>query len=247
MTSLGLAIEEKRRLEERLGAFFAGLAPAVEVVIEAQKRLDLQAATRFSVFRYFMRTDEHFRLRETILSGIVADLLRPDGSHGQGAEFLRLFLKEVDRRGKKKDIRQVKDYGSLDSYAVWTEYSTPQKRSIDIVLKNENGDQWIGIENKPWAGEQADQLQDYLDFLRKQDEDACILYMSGRGVDSNTIELGSGGYLMIPYGYNTDGPSVAHWIDECYMHCQSDRVRWFLKELREYIQWMFHAETSAEE
>ena len=48
------------------------------------------AATRFSVFWYFKRN-------ENIISGIFADLLRGDGSHGQGTTFFDLFLEEIDR------------------------------------------------------------------------------------------------------------------------------------------------------
>ena len=240
--------KELEEHKEQLGTFFAGLAPVVEVAIEAQKRLDCLVATRFSVFQYF-REDENQ------ISGILADLLRPDGSHGQGATFLRLFLKEIDHGrdiegDQMKGIRKIEDYGELEPCSVWTEYSASQNRRIDIVLKIGSGNQWIGIENKPWAGEQHDQLQHYLDFLqkRKQDDRACILYLSGSGDSSETIQEASADhYLTIPYGYTVNGPSVAHWIAECHEHCQADKVRWFLKDLQEYIQRMFYSESSAEE
>ena len=228
--------EEKDEAEHRAGlrAFFAGLAPAVTVAVQAQKVLDRVAATNFSVFHYFKEN-------ENLVSGIFADLLRPDGSHGQGTAFLRLFLQEIDRGIPK--CRRHGDYGSLERCAVYTEYRTFAGRRIDIVLKLEN--KWIGVENKPWAGEQCHQLQHYLEDLRRKDAKACVLYLSGRGDDAKTIQDKSH-YLTIPYGRTKDGPSVAHWVAECHRSCDAEKVRWFLKDLHEYIVRMFYAEEPEE-
>ena len=213
-----------RQHEADLRAFFAGLAPAISVAVEAQRRLDRVAATKFSVFHYFKEN-------ENLVSGIFADLLRPDGSHGQGVAFLRLFLEEIDRGGKAS-IRGSADYVSLERCAVYTEYPTFAGRRIDIVLKLDG--KWIGIENKPWAGEQEDQLQHYLKFLQWQDAEACVLYLSGRGGHAGTIK-DVDHYLTIPYGRTQEGPSVAHWVAECHRRCDAENVRWFLKDLLKYI------------
>ena len=224
--------EPATQLEAGLRTFFAGLAPAIAVAVEAQRRLDRVAATRFSVFRYFKEN-------ENLVSGIFADLLRPDGSHGQGAAFLRLFLEEIDRGGKTS-IRSCGDYGGLERCAIYTEYPTDRGRRVDIVLKLDG--KWIGIENKPWAGEQEDQLQHYLEFLqRERDERACVLYLSGDGGPAETIK-DEDHYLTIPYGRTKDGPSVAHWVAECHRCCDAENVRWFLKDLLKYISRMFYAE-----
>ncbi len=229
--------EEKDEAEHRAGlrAFFAGLAPAVAVAVQAQKVLDRVAATNFSVFRYFKEN-------ENLVSGIFADLLRPEGSHGQGTTFLRLFLQEIDR-GHRPAFRRHGDYGSLERCAVYREYRTSGGGRIDIVLKLE--DKWIGVENKPWARERCDQLQDYLEDLREKDDKACVLYLSGRGDDAKTIQDESH-YLTIPYGRTKNGPSVAHWVAECHRSCDAEKVRWFLKDLHEYIVRMFDAEEPEE-
>lgn len=230
---------EKDEAEHRAGlrAFFAGLAPAVTVAVQAQKVLDRVAATNFSVFRYFKEN-------ENLVSDIFADLLRPDGSHGQGTAFLRLFLQEIDR-GHRRKFRRHGDYGSLERCAVYTEYPTSENRRIDIVLKLE--DKWIGVENKPWAGEQPHQLQHCLEFLRRKDAQACVLYLSGDGDDAKTIQdKDKDHYLTIPYGRTKNGPSVAHWVAECHRRCDAEKVRWFLKDLHEYIVRMFYAEEPEE-
>ena len=220
--------EPARQLEAGLRTFFAGLAPAISVAVEAQRRLDRVAATRFSVFHYFKEN-------ENLVSGIFADLLRPDGSHGQGTAFLRLFLEEIDR-GEASGIRRISCYGPLEQCSVYTEYPTDRGRRIDIVLKLR--DMWIGVENKPWAFEQRDQLQDYLVFLQRwRDDQACVLYLSGDGTDAQTIK-DKDHYLTIPYGAK-DGPSVAHWVAECSRHCEAENVRSFLKDLLKYIERRF--------
>ena len=224
-----------------LRSFFSGLAPAIAMANEAQRRLDRVAATSFSVFHYF-KENEHR------MSAIFADLLRPDGSHGQGTTFLQLFLEEIDRGGKDS-IRKRGCYGSLEQCSVYTEYATSKRRLIDIVLKL--GDMWIGIENKPWAGEQPEQVQHYLCFLQNQrDKGACVLYLSGSGEDSKTIKDDKRKhYLTIPYNSYTsgNGPSVAHWIAECWSRCEADQVRWFLKDLQEYVKRNFGAELAESE
>ena len=231
---------------ERLKGFFDGLAPAVAVAVQAQKVLDRVAATNFSVFHYFKEN-------ENLVYGIFADLLRPDGSHGQGTAFLRLFLQEIDRGGKGH-IRSHNEY-HLERCVVHTEYPIPPRPleshcpskggKIDIVLKL--GDAWIGVENKPWAVEQCNQIQRYLDFLQEEDAKACVLYLSGDGDDAKTIQdKGKNHYLTIPYGRTKNGPSVAHWVAECHRRCEADKVRWFLKDLHEYIVRMFYAEEPEE-
>lgn len=228
---------ETAQHETDLGTFFAGLAPAVSVASEAQRVLDRVAATQFSVFHFFKEN-------ENLVSGIFADLLRPDGSHGQGTAFLRLFLREIDRGGKCS-IRKAGDYGALERCSVYTEYGTSARRRIDIVLKLR--DKWIGIENKPWAGDQRHQLQDYLDFLREKDKEACVLYLSGDGWDAASIrDEDREHYLTIPYGLTKRGPSIAHWVAECHRHCRAENVRWFLNDLLMYIARMFYAEKPEE-
>ena len=222
---------DEAELKAGLRVFFAGLAPAIAVAVEAQKVLDRVAATNFSVFHYFKEN-------ENLVSGIFADLLRPDGSHGQGTAFLRLFLDEIDRGGKA-GIRKRQVYGSLERCSVYTEYPTSAARRIDIVLKL--GDMWIGIENKPWAVEQPEQVQHYLEFLQQKDAQTCVLYLSGLGDDAKTIQ-DDDHYLTIPYGYAKDGPSLAHWVAACHRRCDADKVRWFLKDLLEYIARMFYSE-----
>ena len=204
-----------------------GIGPVVDMATTAQARVDLVAATRFSVFEYFKEN-------ENILSSIFADLMCPAGTHGQGTTFLEHFLRLVDRTSGTKNIRPRQAYGDLRGFEVYKEYAIDHGRRIDIVLR-ESG-RWIGIENKPWASEQDDQLGDYLAYLQRLDCRSCVLYLNGKGEEANTIPPERAeSYLMVPYKDRGSGRSVSSWIEDCLKSCRADNVRWFLRDLRDYI------------
>ena len=226
-----------------LGSFLTGLGAVIDGVEETQVRMDRVAATRFSVFWYFRRN-------ETIISGIFADLLRADGRHGQGTTFLGLFLEEMDRdRGDDARYRSAAEYKVADGCVVETEHVIGGKRRIDIVVRlGERGEQWLVIENKPWAGEQTDQLAAYAGYVHERDPDACVVYLSGDGSESATIsEEKRAYYRAAPYRQTGDGPSVEGWLRRCVERCEADRVRWFLTDMLRYIQEVFRIEEAEDE
>ena len=228
MDGLATGVDEYKRAHQRgLQAFLTGIGPVVDMASVAQTRLDLIAATRFSVFDYFKKNENN-------LSAIFADLMHPDGTHGQGATFLDHFLEQVEQGKGGKSIRSRQAYGDLRRFEISTEHHTDHGRKIDIVLRE--GKHWIAIENKPWADEQDDQLRDYLVYVQGRDKRSCVLYLNGRGEESATIPPEkTGSYLMIPYKAGGSGPSVYSWIDKCLKSCRADSVRWFLRDLRDYI------------
>jgi len=241
---------------EALGPFLQGIGAVVESVRTAQVRVDRVAATRFSVFGYF-------RQNENILSAIFADLLRPDGNHGQGDSFLRLFLQEIDRfRNDGHAYRRADEYcEAFSACAVETEHmitthDDPERRfrRIDIVLQI--GEAWIGVENKPWADEQDEQLKDYAEYLHGRDgralgrdRRACVLYLSGDGSPPRTLpKCKRPYYRLVAYREMGAGPSIEHWIEQCLVQCEAENVRWFLKDLLAYVCRMFrHGELEKED
>ena len=229
------------REEESLGPFLMGIGAIVEGMRAAQVRVDRIAATGFSVFSYF-REDEN------ILSAIFADLLRPNGSHGQGGRFLRLFLEQIEPNQAAGDrYRRTEEYGeAVKACAVETEHMIvghvdPERRlrRIDIVLRL--GDAWIGVENKPWTDEEDEQMKDYAAYLDGRDERACLLYFSGDGSPPRTLpDEKRPYYRLVAYraGSRTE-PSIERWIEGCVAECDAENVRWFLKDLLAYVRRMF--------
>ena len=106
-----------------------------------------------------------------------------------------------------------------------------------MVRLGERGEQWLVIENKPWAGEQLDQLASYAAYVHDRDPNACVVYLSGDGSESETItEDKRAYYRAVPYREADGGPSVEGWIRRCVERCEADRVRWFLMDMLRYIE-----------
>lgn len=229
------------RTREDMRVFFGALGPIRGVAQKAQNVLDRHAATSFSVFHYFHAS-------EPDLSRIFAGLLDPSGADGQGDLFLALFLEELQRSSASSEdgaaldlLEQVESIGS-EQCSVSTEYVIPNQRRIDIVVRLP-GNRWIGIENKPWAREQEDQVKDYLRALldESSSENALVVFLSGSGVEPTTgPEEHRNHCLTMSYrDYSDDAPSLEHWLQRCYEKCEAERVRWFLKDVLEYVRRTF--------
>ena len=222
-----------------LQSFFTGIGPAVRIARHAQAEIDRRAATRFSLFDFFHE-------RETDLSRVFGGFLDPGGTHGQGDTFLRLFLDEI-REVLVAEARERFPAGNLRDSRVYLEHHTDTGRSIDIVVRV-RGDTWIGIENKPWAREQPEQVSDYLKDLRRRagevtDSGAWLVYLSGDGKPPKTGPDDAKEQMWcptLPYRGTAPGsPSLENWVKKCRTECEAERVRWFLTDLIEYIRKCF--------
>ena len=138
---------------------------------------------------------------------------------------------------------------NIEGCRVHLEYTTDEGRRIDIVLELP-GNRWIGIENKPWAGEQERQVADYLQYLRDraasgETGDAWLVYLSSDGSDPRTLPDGSDERkYCVTMGYRTTfatTPSAEEWIRQCLQECEAERVRWFLWDVLEYLRRSFHS------
>src|SRR5260370_33985566 len=75
--------------EPDLDHFFGGLETRFEGSAEYSRHAARFISSNFSVFRYITG--------EPLLSDILADLIDPAGTHGQGDSFLFLFLELVEK------------------------------------------------------------------------------------------------------------------------------------------------------
>lgn len=213
--------------------FFDNLTPQLEKARMRERELDIKLARRFNALDY-LRKDE------LGLSRIIADLLDPMGKHGQGELFLKLLLERLPCFTAPSD---------LDQAQVEVEEPITDDRRIDICVRM-GDDCCLAIENKPYAGDQEHQIEDYLGWLSNYGR-SLLIYLSPQGEppSSNSIALECLGDLkasqffkIMPYckaqglaredgfdGYRT-GHSLAEWLTDCRKHCDVDRLRWFLHE-----------------
>ena len=208
-----------------------------------ERELNRQLARQFNAFDY-LRPDEQG------LSKMIRDLLDPEGPHGQGQIFLRLLLDRVEfARG-----------ADLRSSRVIVELPIEGQRRIDVAVRIDGDRHCLAIENKPFAGDQEDQIKDYLDWLRKNYGDRFLLiYLSPRGeapsdysVKPADLEDDAGNatrtFRIMPYHRAEDGAGddefgpfrtgfgLADWLRECREHCDVERLRWFLREAETFCE-----------
>ncbi len=206
-------------------AVLAPLRAAMAHRRAAAREADRQSAPAFNVFPY-IRPDENG------LSDIFADLCDPVGSHGQGVVFLDLFLRAagIDLPAATLAYARVRREAG-------TSYLDALRR-IDFTL--EFGRFAVGVENKPWAGDQPDQVPDYLLHLSRQygEGNYALIYLSGDGgepaslPDADRIERARARQLVtLPFV-----PGLTGWVADCLNACAADRVRAFLHDLHRFIQ-----------
>jgi hypothetical protein len=217
----------RESLRCRVTGFFAQVGPSLAKRRQDQRAKDRVEASVFTVFEW-IKPDENR------LSDIFADLLDAEGIHGQG----ELFLAELLR------VAGVPLVEGLDQAQAWREDETwlidnPLRR-IDISVDLPRFG--IGIENKPWASDQADQVADYVKHMRlRHGERFLFLYWSGQGSvpsslgreERETLERRS---QLRVWSYNGE---LREWLEACRRVCQAPKVCWFLSDLLAYLAHTF--------
>lgn len=209
-----------------LTRYYSDLQFRLSLYNKAKKEMDTYISSDFNVFDYIQPN-------ENKLSDIFADLLNPDGKHGQKDTFLKEFIKMLGIVDFEYEFIKCK-ITREDS----TVYIKNSKRRIDITLNFENRYE-IGIENKPWDFEQENQLQDYNEHLsRKYNDNYCIAFLSGYGATPDSIDdelrkklISEGKFRMLTYRNE-----LICWLHECYKECKSEKIRIFLNDLKSYIE-----------
>lgn len=165
-----------------------------------------------------------FRPDENRISALIADLLDPSGTHGQGSLFVNSLLEVIG----------LPTAGLNDHVKIRREMPTAARRRIDLVI--ETPDVIVGIENKPWAGQQPKQLRDYLDALngwagRKQ---FALIFLSDQEAKTAKDDV-----FAITFADDGEAPSLQAILEEAIEKVRSDRVRTHVREFIAYIETQF--------
>ena len=221
-------------MEQRIYRLLNEVAFKMGTLREARSRFSAQLAPEFRIFDY-LRTDEMG------LSRCIASLLDPKGRHGQGRVFLDALLKRVG---------SVSDWATnTDNCVVIMEKQANGQRRIDIYLDFQK-DGIIGIENKPWAGDQGQQLADYAAYLEKEAglKKWLLIYLSNRDPSKESIGTSereeyekSGHYVRLTYA------DLIKWLEECACKSKATNVRVFIEELAKIIRTSINGELDMSE
>lgn len=172
---------------------------------------------------------DFLRRDELGLSRILANLLDPKGSHGQGPVFLELFLQQF--------WPEMIPHAS--NARVKCEATTSRGRKMDIKVDLTPRSAMV-IESKIWwAGDQAHQIKDYLEELKSNCDLYRVLYLTpvkGTRPSKHSIDESLCNEAIVSGRLTLPGPTdLRTWVKECISACQSFRVRSFLDELLLFI------------
>jgi hypothetical protein len=230
-----------------IGRFFDELQFKLDIVKRHKQQTDRYLATDFNVFLYIW--DD-----ENILSDIIADLLRPNGKHGQGNKYLLAYL-EILSKSSSQNIIKISEFQSIATHKPKqikitreksTDYIQNNQRRMDIVIDFGEG-YGLMIENKPWTVDQVGQLTDYYTDMKRRFSKAVILvYLSGNGKHPSEESLSSNLKLQIIQNgeyVETNFPQhMPEWLEQCLLYTEADKMRWFLRDFKSYIETKFKLE-----
>ncbi|GHU93966.1 hypothetical protein FACS189479_06100 [Spirochaetia bacterium] len=147
--------------------------------------------------------------KEVIMCRVFADLMDPQGKHGQGSRYLRLYWKTIT---PKLLSRPALDF---EHTRVTTECVTDKNRRIDIALEDDKNKLFVPIEVKIRAGDQPKQLADYFNFARTKNGSTHVpvLYLTVDGhepQDFSKADLGKNDYVKLSFKNH-----ILDWLEAC--------------------------------
>lgn len=214
---------------EGMERFFNDFEPVYNRAEKRRRELERASAPHFNVFNW-IRPDENR------LSDILADLLDPGGSHGQGDIFLRLLLEMLKMPLDSEKTEMTTVYREALTYNI-----KQCLRRIDVLLEIES-DIFIALENKLYSGDQPHQLKDYMEHLEKCCERtgkiSVLIFLAPNkriptSIKKEKMEKYKEDRRLFCWSYTKD---IRSWLIKCRGFCCSERVRIFLGDFMAYIR-----------
>lgn len=178
------------------------LLKAVNTIVQQAKVAKEESRLRGEQFNIFKVCGvDHYELQH---SAIIAELLNPQGSHGQGCLYLKLFL---DTYGSSINVVTLDEKSIKVKREKWT---TDYDGRMDIYIEYQDKPIVI-IENKLYARDQNIQLQRYdKDAKQRKADKYDIIYLTLDGKDS-TAESGN----LVKYIRMSYKKDIIRWLDLC--------------------------------
>lgn len=188
---------------------------------QAKQRYARQIAPDFRLFSFF-------RINENTLSRCLAFLLDPEQNHAQGELFLSHFYRLIDKN---------RSVVAKNKTQVYTEYTITDGRRIDILITDEN--ELIGIENKPWASDQKNQLYDYALWLSAQAQRKhagwSLIYLCNNEITDFTLHRDTPEEIKNQIKTITFY-QLESWLSECAIYIKAAPVRCYVDALIQFIR-----------
>ena len=131
-------------------------------------------------------------------SAMIAELLNPEGRHGQGVRFLELFLSTMD----------FKHECSLTEARVYKEQTFAGFGRVDVVIHLR--DHLILLENKIDAPDGNKQLKRYDDIGKASGKKWQLWYLTKKGTDAHANSHHGVSYRRLSYQ-----EQILDWLEQC--------------------------------
>ena len=184
-----------RRVENFKEAF-KGLRPTVQDMLDQDRDRNRQEARSFNLFRVL-----HLEAREELVhTPFLADLLDPQGAHGQGFLFLHAFIDALSaaHSGFPAPVEELAAHAWFVETNRYIGGGGP-----DIVLTCPGLSYLLVLENKVYADEETGQLARYAAWMESQREiypSQALLFLTPTGDPSET----AGGAAYYPVSYRRE-------------------------------------------
>ncbi|VVT00558.1 PDDEXK-like family protein [Erythrobacter sp. EC-HK427] len=167
-----------------------------------------------------------FRPNEASLSRIIADIFDPRGTHGQDILFLNALLRRLD----------LPRVNVIEPITVRREMMTRDGRQIDLVIETPR--LIVGIENKPWAAQQPDQLVDYLSALKgwSRGRSPVLIFLSNKEPETAKSEV------RVVRLHSDDETALTQILADCRQEIRAARTQTHIAELVAYLKFEFGGE-----
>lgn len=194
------------------------LLSQVSLVQKKYNEIAEQTGENFNIFRILKMETREVRTH----SAFLAELFNPNGSHGQGDFFLKLFIEEVreyETMGRKRSLEYDPKFGLVGFQTsvstVRVEFRIGQKTEneggqLDILVLS--GNNKLIIENKIYASDQDNQLLRYHNFDPKAPLYYLTLWEHQQPCEHSKRTLQEGkDFKRISYEVE-----ILNWLEKCH-------------------------------
>jgi len=213
--------------KESHAKFLNSIVECMKVFQKANEYIEKQTAKSFTPFFYS-------GLNENMSSDILADFLNPKGSHGQGVLFLEAFLEKFLFNGFTAYPEKAEVRCEAQTYNI-----AASARRIDILITFP--DAILAIENKIGAGEQAKQVENYLQHIeiecKYSSKNFYLLYLTPSGGEPSEWSLSKGGIVNFEGDYSAiKWETVLDVLEMSSFKAPPEKLRVFIKDFRKALR-----------
>lgn len=210
---------------DSLARFFSRVRPEMARLREAVLQEQKEFAPDFNIFRA-LRVER----KEAVLhTPMLAHLLDPSATHGQGLAFLRSFLNMSRRHSHSVVPDELVDGGH---WMVLREFYIAGAGILDVLIENPSKRCIIVIENKIDADDHSGQLHQYQTWIEKNRSDyqwRHMIYLTPDGRCSISNRADS--WLRLSYRHD-----ISWFLDDALRVVKPPAVRQVVQQYRAILK-----------